>query len=395
MSLKNIKTPFFIEMIFEYLNDGVKLKLVTYNKRLQKIIEINILDYRIYSGKYIEFETNGDGKGKELDSVNGQILFEGEYKNRKRNGQGKEYNSEGKLIFEGEYLNGKRNGKGKEYNEDGELIYEGEYSNGKRWDVKGYDRYGHITNELKKGAGFIKELFYNEDNEKLMFEGEHLNGERHGKGKEYNEYGLVLFEGEYLYGKRWDGKGYGDEGRIELTLEKGKGNLKVVNSENKVTMEKTYLNGLVDGICKIYTYEGNFAFEGEYKSGKRHGVTKTYDKDNKLNFDGVYLYDKKRRGKEYTNGKLEYEGEYLFDAKWNGKGYDENGNLLYEINNGNGKIKEYSDYNGKLIFDGEILNGKRTGKGKEYNPMGELTFEGEYLKGKRNGKGKEYARGKV
>ena len=55
---------------------------------------------------------------------------------------------------------------------------------------------------MKKGAGFIKELFYNEDNEKLMFEGEYLNGERHGKGKEYNEYGLVLFEGEYLYGEK-------------------------------------------------------------------------------------------------------------------------------------------------------------------------------------------------
>ena len=40
-------------------------------------------------------------------------------------------------------------------------------------------------------------------------------------------------------------------------------------------------------------------------------------------------------------------------------------------------------------FECEYLNGKRNGKGKEYN-YSELEFEGEYLNGKRNGKGKEY-----
>ena len=32
------------------------------------------------------------------------------YLNRKRNGKIKEYNDKGELIFEGEYINGKRNG---------------------------------------------------------------------------------------------------------------------------------------------------------------------------------------------------------------------------------------------------------------------------------------------
>ena len=71
----------------------------------------------------------------------------------------------------------------------------------------------------------------------------------------------------------------------------------------------------------------------------------------------------------YYNGKLIFEGEYL-NGKRNGKG------------------KEYND-NGKLIFEGEYLNGKRNGKGKEYDNNGKLIFEGEYLNGK-NGKGKEY-----
>ena len=39
--------------------------------------------------------------------------------------------------------------------------------------------------------------------------------------------------------------------------------------------------------------------------------------------------------------------------------------------------------NGRLIFEGEYLNGKRNGKGKEYNYFGKLEFEGEYLNGER------------
>ena len=44
-----------------------------------------------------------------------------------------------------------------------------------------------------------------------------------------------------------------------------------------------------------------------------------------------------------------------------------------------------------MIFEGEYLNGKRNGKGKEYNDEGKLIFEGEFSNGKRwNGIGEEY-----
>ena len=87
---------------------------------------------------------------------------------------------------------------------------------------------------------------------------------------------------------------------------------------------------------------------------------------------------------------MEYEGEFLYNKKWNGKGYDKYGNIIYELKNGNGKVREYDINNDKLKFEGEYLNGKRNGKGKEYYPGGTLEFECEYLNGKRNGKGKEY-----
>ena len=56
-------------------------------------------------------------------------IYEGEYLNGKRHGNGKEFCCGDKILYEGEYLNGERNGKGKEYDFNGKLILEGEYLN--------------------------------------------------------------------------------------------------------------------------------------------------------------------------------------------------------------------------------------------------------------------------
>ena len=131
----------------------------------------------------------------------------------------------------------------------------------------------------------------------------------------------------------------------------------------------------------------------------------------KLKFEGEYSNGEKiGKGKEYyQNGKLRFEGEYLNGKKWNGKVYDSNGNLAFEIKDGNGKGKEYYSY-GNLKFEGEYINGEKKGKifsregylefegeyingekkGKEYNRLGKLRFEGEYLNGEK-WNGKEYS----
>ena len=58
----------------------------------------------------------------------------------------------------------------------------------------------------------------------------------------------------------------------------------------------------------------------------------------------------------------------------------------YKIDEKNGKGKEYDLYINNLIFEGEYLNGKRNGKGKEYYDKIHLVFE---IKNG-NGKVKEY-----
>ena len=61
----------------------------------------------------------------------------------------------------------------------------------------------------------------------MKFEGEFINGERNGKGKEYDYDGKLEFDGEYLNGKRWNRKGYNKNGIIEF--EKKYGNIHFFN----------------------------------------------------------------------------------------------------------------------------------------------------------------------
>ena len=55
--------------------------------------------------------------------MDGELSFEGEYLNGKRNGKGKEYGWGGELKFEGEFLNRKRKGEGKVFDNESNLVF--------------------------------------------------------------------------------------------------------------------------------------------------------------------------------------------------------------------------------------------------------------------------------
>ena len=312
--LNNIKSTYFIKIIFTYVEEKQKLKVVNYNKNIQKLLDINIINYKYSTGKYIIYESNKIRK--EYNASTDTLIYKGGHLNGKRNGKGKEYYN-GKLIFVGEYLSGLRNGKGKNY----------DWINGELW-----------------------------------FEGNYLKGKRNGKGKEYNIIYMnrLSFEGEYLNDKYWIGTKYLNSGKIDYIL------------KNNINGDGIGLEYWDNGFC-----QGTIKYEGEYLKGKRNGKGKEY----------------------YEDGEILFEGEYYNDLRWNGKGYDHSHNIVYELKNGTGLVKEYHKINKKdyiLEFEGECLYGKKTGKGKEYHYLdGRLEYEGEYLNGKKHGKGKEYKLGEL
>ena len=196
------------------------------------------------------------------------------------------------------------------------------------------------------------------------FESEYMNGVRHGKGKEYDLFGHIIFDGEFINGKKRKGKSYFKE----------EGNLCIYEGE--------YINDKKNGEGKIYSLD-HICLEGKFLNGYLLRG-KAYDFDHgTLKFNGSFFFYHEITGKEYTDGYLSYESDYLYGVKWNGKGYDKNGNIIYELNNGNGYTKEYHGFSDTLKYEGQFKYGKANGKGKEYDFDGKLIFEGEFLNGKR------------
>jgi hypothetical protein len=114
------------------------------------------------------FIYKGSEKGETLQWI-------GYFDNGEKTKFGKLYNDEGRLIYEGEYKNGIRNGEGTYYYNRG-LKYEGQFLNG-----------------LREGQG----IFYWEDG--TRWEGPFKNNEMHGKGVYYNK--EESFPVSYNYGE--------------------------------------------------------------------------------------------------------------------------------------------------------------------------------------------------
>ena len=226
--MERLKSLYFLKIVFSFLNEKSKLKVIKYKKNLQTSLNISLINYKFFSGKYIIYESNGGGK--EYDGYSDELRFEGEFLHGERKGKVKEYDEDDNLIFEGEYIKGLKYGKGREFYKNGKLMFEGEYLSNKWWNGKGYDRNWNIAFELYNGTGKVKEydsngilIFegeylkaerngkgkeFNKHCGKLNYEGEFLNGKRNGKGKEYDNYEKLIFEGKFLNGKKWEGKGY-------------------------------------------------------------------------------------------------------------------------------------------------------------------------------------------
>ena len=214
-----------------------KIEKNDFNGRKQEFINGKL----VYDGEFLNGKRNG--KGKEFE--NNILIYDGEFLDGERNGKGREFEY-GILIYEGNFLEGERNGKGKEF-ENGVLVYDGCFLNGKRQIVKDtnfqifedfakknyikiYKEYNFITGEIEyegeilngKWNGLGKKYYRGI----LDYVGRYSNGKISGKGEEYDEKGILRFEGEYLNGKKWNGKGYDNNGNEIYQLVNGKGLVK-------------------------------------------------------------------------------------------------------------------------------------------------------------------------
>ena len=111
--------------------------------------------------------------------------------------------------------------------------------------------------------------------------------------KQNNFYYILIFYGEYLNGKKWNGQRYNYKSDLEFELKDVKGNIKEYNFYGVLIFEGEYLNGKRNGKGKEYHYyNGEIIFEREYLNGNRNWKGKQYE-GSKLTFEGENLNGKK------------------------------------------------------------------------------------------------------
>lgn len=351
-------------------------------KKCEKMVSPKMSPVVLLSPKKIQQSRPGTSRNKtQMEEVefgeikdpdSGVVLYRGQIRNCMRHGKGKSFQLEGGWNdYEGEYHMDKRDGKGKMMNKEGLVIYEGNFKegmmNGKGvWrGEEGFTYCGEMQKDKPNGKGIKLGREYK------IYDGIFVDGL-------YDGYGVLYKDGKMIY-----------EGGFKEALRCGIG--KEFDQKDGILLhEGFYDDDSRHGEGKEYDRKGDIVYQGDYYRSYRSGIGKEYNHFGKIIYDGEFK-DGYRIGKGYgylydpRTGIIIYEGNLLNEKK-NGKGkeFDRNGNQIYEgeftdgVRQGNGK--QFDGY-GNLIYDGCFRNGVRCGKGKEFSTSGEIIFSGDWKRG--------------
>lgn len=319
--------------------------------------------YLRYTFNYKNDKRNGEGKEFDKDSLiitlftyyNGYQIDAVKINRRDRNNlkQGKwvEFYSNGNKRIEANYQDDKLHGVYKEYDLSGKLISEVRYENGILYTPKPEDE---ITLKAE-----VKKSYYPDG--VVQYEGAFLNNIPVGIHKEYNEIGNVIKNVEYNDHGEIIGEGLFDE------------------------------NGNRTGKWRLFdAYEEYYYGEGNYINGLKEGHWVYFYKDKNIEQEGFYTNDKpdKEWAWYYNNGSKKVEEEY-FLGKQEGY-YIEYDTLGSTVAKGeyfdNAKVGEWFYVIGIITQHGKYEYGLRTGEWKyTYIANNKKRFVGSYKNGEPDG----------
>lgn len=400
--------------------------------------KLTMADGTIYSGAFAEGKPNG--RGVEILPDGGKYI--GEFINGEKEGIG-EYTSADGTRLKGMWNNGKLNGKGEIIDSKGGKM-QGEWMKGALLSFSFEDNAGtkgnfvaeiDITTNMPtdKGTmtyedqtqiiGTFKNFVPNGPGEKKLpngaiYEGIFTNGILVGPGTikgngniyyvtwengDIGSYGKTVFpdgtvfEGEWINlipngkgvqsgkneEKNWDYDGYFKDGKYD-----GYGKLTVDDGQ---CYEGEWENGKRQGKGK-FTYADGTSYEGEWKSDLKHGNGILTTKDDI--FDGVWEKDEFISGKRiiFSDGeKMIMTGNFENDFPI--------GEVSINLPDGNtfigavdweaGKFNGTFTYSDGSVYTGELLNGKKSGKGKLVSKG--IISEGEWQNDLLHGRGRRYS----
>ena len=198
-------------------------------------------------------------------------VYEGEFKDNKREGFGKYYLINHWTYF-GQWKDDKINGKGKLYDKNNNLIYEGEFVNNK------FE--GNGTYYFQDGSFYCGQL---------------LDNKKHGKGIIYYENGKIKYDGEFVNDK-FEGSGtffYEDDMYYigKFSNDKKNGNGILYNKDGNIQYIGDFKDDKFEGSGKYVYKDGSF-YIGEWSNNKRNGKGKLYNNKNSVIIEGNFVDDK-------------------------------------------------------------------------------------------------------
>ena len=263
----------------------------TTNKKQPKLVKYYEGDFKadVQTGHWIYYQSDGT-LGNEGEYANGKmsgvwtwyydgvnVWKKGVYKDGERNGEYTVYFENGKVYYTGIFVNGKEEGLWKRWFENGKPEIQGCFHDGKmdsvwkEWFSNGILKYEiNYKNNLKNGVV----IYYDETGQKTSIQ-TFKDGVLHGKFTQFNETGIPVIDGSYLYDKK-DGEWLYRQ------------------ADQKILRKEYYKNGRPSGTWQEFYPNGNPQSQKSFnKNGVLEGKFIKYDRYGKVTYEAVY-----------TDGKL-------------------------------------------------------------------------------------------
>jgi antitoxin component YwqK of YwqJK toxin-antitoxin module len=189
--------------------------------------------------------------------------------------------------------NGKRDGIWKKYYDNGDVRYEGEFKNGKEIGTFTFynqgSSYPAIVKIFSNTSDTASVKFY--DKTRIKTKGKMVGKKRVGKWIYY-----------FADGKRV----FSEENYVDGVLH---GVVKNYYDNGNLTEETYYKDGKKHGTSKIYTESGILIEDVNYENGKLNGLAKYFDIKGVIKEKGMYAYgERKGKWEFYIDGEISKKG---------------------------------------------------------------------------------------
>ena len=340
------------------------------------------------------------------DTANCPLVVTGSYNEGQKNDYWKYYSLSKELIKEGRYYNDLKSGEWKYYFENygdekskpftnsGKLFLIENYENGK----KSGKEIRYATFELQEipcdttGNTNINPLdtCHKMAYQKIFETAYYKNGELHGPYEQKDSIGIIIFKGNYIYGKK---DGVWLESYVSTDFE----------DKNYYTfLRGNYVNGLETGIWEEYVIEDFIYTKYNYAYGKLNGKTTNYNSSKKPREDKYFSDGELKSLSIYDSLGLfiirtyEILYESYYDIKCRKIEFNQDGKVSqeYMIRKKHGEVINHNFFELMFILNtGKYSDGSTgypDGEFKLYDKSDKILVEGHVYKNNKIGKWEVY-----